>query len=86
MSFAVGLDGRVHYLKSENLGELLIALDELKAARAAGVSAVGFGEDRIEYKSDREMATAIASIEADIARLTRGNRSRTFYPRTSKGL
>lgn len=51
--------------------------DELKRARLAGLSAVAFGEDRVEYKSDREMAAALAAIETDIAILERG-RSPSF--------
>lgn len=69
-----------------NLNELRAARDELQSARFDGVRTVRFGEDNVEYKSDSEMATALAAIEAEIAKLERGARPRTFYPSTSKGL
>ncbi|MFC3631854.1 phage head-tail joining protein [Paracoccus angustae] len=60
--------------------------DELIEARAKGVRAVQFGEDRVEYRSDSEMAAAIAAIDAEIAQLNGRGSRRTFYPATSKGV
>ena len=68
------------------LAELISARDKLRSARLSGVRTTRFGDDEVTYKSDAEMAVALASIEADIAALTRGNAPRTFYPQTSKGL
>lgn len=86
MTFAVSLAGQVHGLRFENLDELRIARDRLREARFGGVRTTRFGEDEVTFKSDAEMASALAAIEAEIVRQTRGERPRTFYPRTSKGL
>lgn len=67
------------------LERLKLLRDELIEARAKGVRAVAFGEDRIEYRSDGELAAALASVEAEIAKLEGRASRRTFYPLTSKG-
>lgn len=59
--------------------------DGLIEARAKGIRAVGFGDDRIEYRSDGELAAALASVDAEIAKLEQHASRRTFYPLTSKG-
>ncbi|MGR3464082.1 phage head-tail joining protein [Limimaricola sp.] len=86
MAIAHDINGEYHVLRFENVGELRIARDKLRAARFEGLRTVRFGEDEVAYKSDNEMATALGAIEAEIAKLERGTRPRTFYPRASKGL
>jgi len=39
-------------------------LDELKSARASGIRKITLNGQTIEYKSDQEMASAIASLES----------------------
>lgn len=70
----------------DRLERLLSLRDGLIEARANGVRAVQFGEDRVEYRSDSEMAAALAAVDAEIARLTGRTSRRTFYPATSKGV
>lgn len=66
--------------------ELIAARDALKEARYSGSLRVRHGEKEVEYKSDTQMASALAAIEADLANLSRVTGSRTFTPRTNKGL
>lgn len=67
-----------------------MSVAELQAQRAALVAARSSGtlrttfrsggtERTVEYKSDTEMAAAIAAIDRDIAALS-GTRPRTFLP------
>lgn len=67
------------------LEELTACRDRLRRARFAGTMTVAFGEDTVTYKTDAQMAAALASIEAEISKLTRGPRPRTIYPQTTKG-
>lgn len=48
--------------------ELVEMRDDLIRARAKGARAVQVGEERVEYRSDAEMAAAIADLEARIRR------------------
>lgn len=59
-------------------------LANLRALRAEGVRKTRFGEDETEYRSDTELAAAIADLETRIAAELRPS-SRLIYPRTSKG-
>jgi len=58
----------------ETLAELQAQLSKIRTARASGAARVEFasGETRrvIEYKSDDEMASAIADLERRIAALS----------------
>jgi hypothetical protein len=45
---------------------LLADLEKLKAARRMGVKRVQFEEFEVEYRTDQEMAQAIAAIEAEV--------------------
>jgi hypothetical protein len=60
--------------------------DRLKDARYSGVRSVrdSNGEE-VEYRSDSELARALASLESEIAGLT-APRSSIVYPLTSKGV
>lgn len=46
--------------------ELITLRDALIRARAKGVRAVQMGEERVEYRSDAEMASAIADLDSRI--------------------
>lgn len=60
--------------------------DRLMSARFTGTRAVQDSNgDRVEYKSDAEMARALASIDAEIANLQR-RRLSIVRAQTSKGL
>lgn len=68
------------------LEELVACRDRLRRARFKGVMTVRIDGEEITYKTDAQMAAALASIETEIAKLTRGPRPRTTYPQTTKGL
>lgn len=67
------------------LDELAASRDRLRRARFKGVLSVRIDGEEVTYKSDAQMAAALAAIEADISKLTRGPRPRTFHPVTTKG-
>jgi hypothetical protein len=66
--------------------ELQAARDALLKARAGGIRRVRdqSGEE-VEYRSDAEMARAIAALDSELAAL-RNRPPSTFHFRTSKGL
>lgn len=68
------------------LDELIACRDKLRRARFKGVMTVSIDGEMLTYKTDAQMAAALASIEAEILKLTRGPRPRTIYPQTTKGL
>lgn len=68
------------------LDELTACRDRLRRARFKGVMTVRIDSEEVTYKSDMQMAAALASIETEIAKLTRGPRPRTTHPKTTKGL
>ncbi len=49
------------------LAELQARRDDLAKKRASGVKAMESGERRTEYKTDAEMAAAIADLDRQIA-------------------
>lgn len=57
----------------------------LLAARADPARSARFGSDEVSWRSDRELASAIAALDREIAGLE-GRRVRTFLPSFSKGL
>jgi hypothetical protein len=67
------------------LADLTSQLDKLRKARASGVSLVVNGESRIGYKTDAEMASAIADLERRIATFNT-EPIRTVRISTSKGV
>lgn len=70
----------------DTLAENQRRLDELRALRAEGVKSLrDQNGEEITYKSDRELAAAISSLEAHIERSRRG-RSSQIRLQTSKGL
>ena len=69
-----------------SLPELVSARDDLLRARAQGVRRyTDQNGETVEYKSDREMATALAALDSEIAAATR-RPATTFTIRTHKGL
>ena len=70
------------------IDDLLASRAELVSARANGMQRVVFtsgGTRReVEYKSDADMAAAIAALDREIAQL-RGRRVHTFKPYFNKG-
>jgi len=60
--------------------------DRLKDARYSGVRRVrdSSGEE-VEYRSDSELARALAAVESEIAGAARARQS-IIYPQTSKGI
>ena len=69
------------------ISDLLAARDRLVEARASGLSTlVDQNGERIEYKSDREMAAALAALDAEISRAAGRMFPRSITFRTSKGL
>ena len=63
--------------------ELEARLERLRKIRAAGTRSLEAGNHRLEYRSDQELAAAIADLEAQIAG---GGRVHTIRIHASKGL
>lgn len=72
------------------LSDLQAQLESLRSARASGTRSVEYASSngvkkRVEYRSDSELAAAIADVERRIAVLT-GPRITSVRFQTSKGL
>ncbi|KAB0572623.1 phage head-tail joining protein [Brucella pituitosa] len=67
-----------------NVTEMQQQLANLRALRAEGVRKTRFGDDETEYRSDAELAAAIADLETRIVAALKPSR-RLIYPRVSKG-
>lgn len=65
-------------------GELQTMRDELLRARAKGVRTLQLNGERVEYKTDAEMASAIADLEARIRRASAATAGAVRF-KTSKG-
>lgn len=68
------------------LNDLLIRLEALKKARSNGLRSVEYSGQRVEYKSDSEIAAAITAVEKDIADAQGTLIVRGFYPVSRKAL
>lgn len=68
-----------------SLSDMQTQLDALRKARASGVRKVEYQGRSTEYKSDGEMANAIADLERRI-RATSGFPVRHVYFNSTKGL
>lgn len=69
------------------LTDLQAQLVRLRKARSSGLRSVQHGDTRTEYKSDAEMAAAIAALEQQISGLEGTTRRRVRYIyESSKGL
>lgn len=67
------------------LAELQTMKSALETARFSGNRRVKTGATEIEFKSDSEMAAALADIERQISAAS-GNRVRMIHTYSSKGL
>lgn len=68
------------------LADMIRFRDELRTARYTGVRVFqDQNGERVEYRSDRELASAMAALEAEIAAMAAKPASR-ILPKTSKGL
>lgn len=65
--------------------DLTAQLNALRIARHAGYRRIRFGDREVEYRSDAELATAIASLERQIEAAT-GKPAATIHFATRKGL
>ncbi len=68
------------------LPELIARRDRLRRARFNGVATVKIDGEDVTYKTDAQIAAALTALGTEIAKLTRGTRSRKTYPQTTKGL
>jgi hypothetical protein len=68
------------------LSDMQAQLDALLAARFRGVRSTSYDGKSVTYGSDAEMARAIADLEARIAAMTNGPRSRLTKIYAGKGL
>lgn len=68
------------------LEQLHAQRDALRAARYQGVLTVRAGDKWVTYKSDREMAAALAALERDIAVAEGGKKRRRLLTYGQKGL
>lgn len=70
-----------------NVAKLIIERDALVSARMQGVLEYrDQNGERVVYKSDAEMARALAWAETQIARLSGDGQPHTIYFKTSKGV
>lgn len=67
------------------LSELQSRLEALHKARDGGALTIEHGDKRITYRSDAELAAAIAGLEKRIERASGQAAPRVIYPRVSKG-
>lgn len=67
-----------------SITEMQQQLEKLLKVRARGTRKVRFGEDEVEYRSNSELAAAIADLERRIAMAASPSR-RLVYPKVSKG-
>lgn len=65
-------------------GDLEAMRDDLLRARAMGVRTAQINGERVEYKTDAEMASAIADLEARIRRASAAQTGTVRF-KTSKG-
>ncbi|RWB09017.1 MAG: hypothetical protein EOQ39_03715 [Mesorhizobium sp.] len=61
------------------LADLQARLEKLRTVRATGVRSLRHGETSSEFRPDSEIASAIADLERQIAKLDGRPRVRTIY-------
>lgn len=67
------------------LDEMIVMRDALERARFTGTLTVRSGEESVTYKSDAEMAAALAALNQKIASSSGVKTSRIIYPSYLKG-
>lgn len=70
---------------ADDLATLTAQRAQLQALRAKGLRAVEYSDRRVEYRTDAEVAAALADIDRRIAAL-QGTRVNTVRIHSSKGL
>ena len=73
-------------LKVADLATMLAQRDALKAARYAGTLSVEVGQKKVTYRSDRELANAIAALTKEINDASGVSAPRVIRIASSKGL
>jgi hypothetical protein len=68
------------------LAELHDRLDSLRSIRAGGEREVQYGEDRVVFRTDAELAAAIDDLERQIATASGARPVRMVRFSTSKGI
>ncbi len=68
------------------LSQMQAMRDSLKAARYSGTLTVRAGDKWVTYKSDKELASALAALEREIASLEGRPRKKRFLTYGKKGL
>lgn len=72
-----------------SIDELRLEIGALKKARRSGARRVLYGsgasQREVEYRSDRELAAAIAAAEAELARATGARPVMAVLVRSTKG-
>lgn len=71
---------------AETVETLAISLAALREQRASGVRSTRFENDEVQYRSDAEIAAAIADLENRIVRLGGQSPVRVTYFKSSKGI
>ncbi|AXS39233.1 hypothetical protein [Breoghania sp. L-A4] len=71
---------------AETLEGLQARLEKLHVARDSGTHSVRFGEEEVRYRTDTELASAIAALERRITALQGRKPVRTVYINSTKGL
>lgn len=66
--------------------DLQAQLDALRTARARGVRVIEYAGQRVEYRSDSEMAAADADLVRRLASANGAGVVRGYYPIVRKGL
>ena len=68
-----------------DLTELKQRREDLLRNRTDGVARTKFGEDEVEYRSDSEIAAALASLDREIAALEGRQSVQTINFRSKRG-
>ena len=68
-----------------DLATLQAQLESLRKARRSGVSSLGYGDKRTEFRDDQGLQAAIAAVEAEIAAATGTLKPRIVVVRSTKG-
>ena len=80
LPICVGLPRMRGHMRS--VAAITADIDKLRTARAKSAKSVSFGDRRVEYRSDDEIARAITALEAELEQATASPRSRTIVVRS----
>jgi hypothetical protein len=68
-----------------DIATLRTDLESLKSSRRSGALRTRFGDREVQYRSDKEMVSAIAALETEIATAQGTPRETTITIRSKKG-